>query len=313
MKLSIDRVFPHALRSISFLVFMAMTASIHAAELHFDSPQTFYSDREIFIKISSSGLSGKSLQWRLIYTGATVSAGEVIIPDSGIAEIKLSFPKLASGIVATAELACYAEPAKLQKQIFFFSDDDIFSNRKESVGNLGIGVFQPDEKSGNIVKLLETLGVRSSPISSISDYNGKIIIVSGLDFSENPGLFETLLDKCRDGSKVLILAPASGIIPLKDNEISRLLLADTDIIRDYNPKFDDKTWNGKAIFGTSLKTVPLDDGIAIELVPHKTRFQFCEISRKYSPGKIIICGFNLIELADESPSAGYLLKELIER
>lgn len=284
--------------------------SAFSAELRFDSPHTFYANKDIVLNIKSDGLNGKRLSWNLKYAGRSIAAGEQEIPSTGTTEVKFHFPELKAGVIAATEFNCFSGETKLQNDLFFFHPNP-FANETAFFNEQKIGVFQPDD-SKSISALLESYGIKSLKLSSIGGFDGKILIVSGINFSGNPGFFESLLNLSQKEIRVIIMSPISGTISLKSESIGRILLAGTDIIPEFNKKYDSYTWNGKQIEETSFKTVPFDGGIALEFVKEKERFSYCEIRSSNSKGKLIICGFNIGGLADESPSPAYLFRNLLK-
>jgi hypothetical protein len=145
----------------------------------------------------------------------------------------------------------------------------------------------------------------------VSGFDGKLLIASGINFNESPGLFDELLKLTQNGVKVIILPAFSGTLSLKSETINKLILSGTDIISEFNKKYDANSWNGGEITSMSFKIVPYDENTGLELTETKGSFSFCEIRNSLSKGKLIICGFNIIGLAKQSPTPAYLLKDLI--
>ena len=206
------------------LVFCLLFSSIIscAAEIKYDSPQTFYAGRESTINIKTEGLDGKNLAWNLKCSGLTIAAAELAVPESGAVELKFTFPEIKEGVsAAAAEFACVSGDKKLQKIVFFFSPNP-FSSKKKILEKLKIGLWAPSGDD-TAKKLLESLGGVTSEVANFAEFKDKLLIITGIDFGNFSGLEKDLINICASGSNILIINPKTGALPLRTESFKGMI------------------------------------------------------------------------------------------
>ena len=281
--------------------------SLSAAEIKYDSPQTFYAGRENIINIKTDGLSGKNLAWNLKYSGLTIAAAELAIPESGTVELKFTFPEIKEGVSVTAEFNCASGENRLQKNIFFFPANP-FSLKKKQLEKIKIGLWSP-EGYDIAKKSFESRGVVTSDIANFAEFKGEILIITGIDFGNFSGLDKDLVNICLTGANVIIINPKAGSLSLRTESFKNLILARNDKVTEYDKKFDSEKWGDSPPNGKFLNLIPLDTGVGIEISEKKNTFTF--MSAKIGKGELLICTWDIFGKADKSPSPLYLLDKII--
>ncbi|MFZ2656549.1 MAG: hypothetical protein WAX69_16570 [Victivallales bacterium] len=287
------------------LLFSSMILS--AAEIKYDSPQTFYAGKETVISIKTDGLNGKNLSWNLKYSGRTIAAAELAIPESGSLELKFTFPEIKDGVSGAAELVCRVGESKLQKNIFFFSPNP-FSQKKKIFENMKIGLWSP-EGDDSARKLLGSLGVATTDVANFADFKGELLIVCGIDLGNFPGLEKELVNICSSGSSILIINPAGGILPLKTESFRNMIFSRNEKIMDFDKKLDSDKWGDAFPNEKSLNLVPSDNGVAVVVADNRTGFTF--MSAKIGKGELVICTWDIFGKIEKSPTPVYLLEKMM--
>ncbi len=280
---------------------------LSAAELKYNSPQTFYAGRESTINIKTEGLNGKNFAWNLKYSGLTIAAAELAVPESGAVELKFTFPEIKEGVSAAAEFACVSGDKKLQKIVFFFSPNP-FSSKKKALEKLKIGLWAPSGDD-TAKKLLESLGVVTSEVANFAEFKEKILIITGIDFGNFSGLEKELINICSTGSNILIINPKAGALPLRTESFKNMIFSRNEKIIDFDKKFDLERWGDSAPNENSLSLIPLDGGVAVEVAGNKSSFT-C-MSAKIGKGELSIYTWDIFGKVDKSPTPVYLLEKII--
>jgi hypothetical protein len=283
------------------------SVSLSAAELKYDSPQTFYAGRETLINIRTEGLAGKHLSWNLKYSGRTIAAADLAVPDSGVVELKFTFPEIKDGVTATAELVCVSGDSKLVKNIFFFTQNP-FALKKIIYEKIKIGLWTPsgDESAA---KLLESLGVLTTDVANFADFKGELLIVCGIDFGNFSGLEKELVNICSDGTIILIINPQAGSLPLRTESFKNMIFSRNDKIVELDKKFDSERWGDSSPNEKSLSLIPLDSGVAVSVEDNKNGFTF--VSAKIGKGELAVLSWDIFGKIGKSPTPVHLLDKMI--
>lgn len=294
------------MKNLIIAVLLILSAFAYASELQFSSPHTFYADKDIILNIKSDGLSGKSLSWNLKYAGHTIAAGEQQIPENEITEVKFHFPELKPGVIATTEFSCFSGDTKFLSELFFYTPNP-FADNKKFLEELKIELWAP-ENDENAKKLLESLQVPFSMIANFAESKGKVLIVSSIDFGNFSGLSDDFSRICATGTRILIINPTAGSLPLKMKDFKEIVVARNAKITDFYKNFDSELWGNSFPNDKSFKLIPYDNGIAIEI--QKERGDFTYLSAKIADGELILCAWDIFGKSDKSPTPVYLLEKL---
>jgi len=286
--------------------FIFMLYALTAADISVEGPQTFYAGRESSITVKTEKESRDNISWNIRYSGAPVASGEQEI-SGGAAKIKFTFPETRPCVIAKAEFNCSCGDEKPKKDLFFYPPNP-FSEKKKSLEELSIEVWHT-EADGSVTELFKALEIPFSEISNFTESKGKVLIITGIDFSSFPGVAENLIRTASEGTKIIIINPL-GTFPFKTFEpITEILLAGNGKIKEFDKNFDDENWGGKAPSLRSLRLASYDGAPALEITEDRKNFTFCSL--KAGKGSIVICAWDIIGSSKASPTPLYLLDKLI--
>ncbi len=286
---------------------LLVAISLSAADIKYDSPQSFYANREIVLNIRTDGLAGRNFSWNVRYSGLTIAAAELAVPETGAVEIKFTFPEIKEGVSATAELVCVSGDKKLQKNLFFFAPNP-FAFRKKVLEKNKIGLWSPSGDD-TAKKLFESLGVATVDVANFADFKERLLVVVGIDFSNFSGLEKDIGGICSSGSNILIINPAGGALPLKTETFKNMLFSRNEKILEFDKKFDPEKWGDSLPNEKSLGLAPSDSAAALNVADNRNGFTF--MSAKIGKGELVVCSWDIFGKAEKSPTPLYLLEKLI--
>lgn len=272
---------------------------------------------------ASTSLSSPTVVWRLTYNNRTLAQGTCRIdPDisEGLpAELSLAVPALQEGVVIQAELTVVHpetnSPVLLRETIHIFSPD-AFSLKRQGLSDLKIGLYDPEKKTQ---AAFESIGLPFKQISNIDalpSFDGKLFIV-GQNADLGPGTWEELRKLAQRNIPVLVLASPKGRLDLTDNagnearEPDRLVLSRQTIIREMDKTLDTH-WppQGRTVV-SGVKIYSKEKAMYAEAGTSEEDWPWVEITFK-NGGKMILCGFDFVGTAEQSPAPRYLLSHLID-
>jgi hypothetical protein len=288
--------------------------------------QTFYADREQTFILKATDCVGKLLSWNMRYAGRTLASGESAVPQSGEVKIKIKFPKLNEGVAAAIKFTVFiGKEVEREKDLFLFYPNP-FAGSKKTFEEMNIGVWEAGGGKG-LSALLKKVDLPFVEVADPVNFAGNVLLVSGLDFDENPGISETLADLAEKGKKVVIIPPISGSFANFAKKSNAVILRKNDRIKEFNKKFDTKNWNGAEIGEKTLRISQIDDTPSLKFVEKSEGFTFVEIryEKGLDPGgekkihkttqsvnyKMILITWKILKAAEKSPTPLYLLKNII--
>ncbi len=144
-----------------------------------------------------------------------------------------------------------------------------------------------------------------------------MVIGEGLSLEDRRGLAETLLQLAAGGVPVLCLAPASGSFPFPgsggDPQPRRVVLGGCEVIRELDKRLDADTWapDGRvAAAGLELSTA--GRGALLSVAPPPRGWRWLEVVYPQG-GRLIVCGFGIVQHWDAGPTPRWLLLRILER
>jgi hypothetical protein len=143
---------------------------------------------------------------------------------------------------------------------------------------------------------------------------------SGLDFTEYPGLWEVILNICRQKISVLVLTPHRGFFPsieeiiLNESNGIGIRFLKSNIIHELDKKLDADAWppDEKMVMSTMTLCYVHKGGLVGEFGPGDIGWPWFEIDFMGKGGKIVLCGFGIVEKINAGPTPRFLLARLFE-
>ena len=219
----------------------------------------------------------------------------------------------------------------IRRSLYFFYPNP-FEGQKKALKERQIGVWETTE-GGTLSALLKSLEVPFAEVADPIQFNGQILLVTGIDFDSSPGALDALLELTKKGKKVIIMPPISGKFTLDVDKFDGIVLGGKEYIIGGNnfgvpplgglgsssippkggtpnrKKFDTESWNGKTIAQTRFNLIPSGETIELEFNKANKGFTYCELRKE--KGKVIITTWDIINGAKISPTPVYLFKILI--
>lgn len=279
-----------------------------------------------------------SLGWSLSAGGSAVQRGESPVSAgpgrSTVVEIRLHIPETKEGVVFPLVLSVSlagkkesAASARCDRTLWAFGEDP-FANRKEWLKKLNLRLFDPEEKTAEV---FDKAGVPFQPINSVDALagidDGVLVIGEGVSWKDYRALAELGVKAADKGAAVLFLAPGRGemsVPGMGEGESapkpSEIVMKEAAVIGELDKRLDWKGWppDGKMV-SRSLKlkgergpvTAAVEDGSGgwpwLEL-----RFNGGHAAGKPHGGRLVICGFALVEKWDCGPVPRFLLAGILD-
>lgn len=295
-----------------------------------DQSSNLFAGREtcLHFNIVSPNVPGASLRWNCTVSGSKVAAGKIRLAglDDGAARIAvpITVPALKDGVVMPAMLnvSLHADEsapalAALEKKLWFFPEDP-FADRRIWLENLKIHLFDPERKT---VELLSRLDVKfdeiHNPDALPAIKDGVLVVGEGVSFMDYRGLPGLLFRVSAAGVTVLCLAPAPGMVPVPGmgTELpvpGRLIFQNAAIIKELDKRLDVHAWSGNIASVKSSFAVGGARGNAVAEW-HANTDGWSWMEAQYNGrGRLIICGFGIVDQWEHGPTPRFLLLKLLE-
>ena len=304
----------------------AEPAAVLACREHWS---TFFGGREVrlhFAARSEPPVDGRLL-WSHAADGRTIARGELAAELKGggesEAEIRLRLPEVREGVVLDTQLSVVLADRRNQvlarhDRIVRLFPSDPFVDRRKWLGSLGIVLYDPKGATEAIFKahdLPHRLVGTPAALSGVAQ--GTVVIGEGLSLEDRRGLAETLLRLAAGGVPVLCLAPASGSLPFPGGgdgpQPRRVVLGGCEVIGELDKRLDADAWapDGR-VAAAGLELSAAGRGAAFSVAPPPRGWSWLEVVYPQG-GRLIVCGFGIVEHWDASPTPRWLLLRILER
>ena len=278
------------------------------------------STQTLHVLAQPSGAGIKRFGWSLAVDGRVVARGEVPAVG-GAAVIQVNIPAVKEGVVMPAVVSVEGlEPIvpATNKAVWIFAEN-AFSGKEEWLKSLDILLFDPD---GGTATILEKTGIPFTSIrnpEALVSSSGRLVIVGeGVSLEDYPALAETIMRAAVAGRAVLCLAPASGslLIPgafdLQSGRPILIRFAQSAVIKELDKRLDAEAWPADGRVDARDLALKSDrQQVVGEFLPPGSGWPWFEAEFP-GGGRLIICGFAVIEKWEQGPAPRYLLVRVIE-
>lgn len=268
------------------------------------------------------------VMWRFSADGRTIARGERAVKAGpampASVEMRIDVPPVKPGVIMQTTLSMSAVPAgsdkeaaTLDRTLWVFPEDP-FTGRAEWLKKLNLRLFDP---AGATAKLFTESGIpftetRNVDALTVGD-NGLLVVGEGVSFREYRGLAGSLLKAAAAGRPILCLAPNGGEMLLPDPDDhslpqpSSLVFHRQDVINQLDKRLDANGWKGgKAATGLKLRG---DRGqVVAEVANDAAAWPWMEVGFPKGSGKLVVCGFTIIDGWAASPTPRFLLVKVLE-
>ncbi len=273
-----------------------------------------------------------TIVWSLTAGGRVLVRGERSIPPADQARppvaISLRMPELNEGVaLATSlEVGLYADPGgshrlTWQGPIQLLHRNPFFASSRW-LKELNIDLFDPEKKTAAVFEQLGVPYRAQNNVNALSHFTGSMLVVgAGLDFNQYRGLWPTLLDLTKQGKVVFVLAPAAGSLELPtkraasvtDAPLPDLDLRDCNAIANLDGKLDHAEWPPHGtVVKSSLILEARGTTVAVRIADGDIGWPWIELKYPGRGGRVIVCGFAIVDTIDAAATPRHLLARIIE-
>lgn len=223
--------------------------------------------------------------------------------------------------------------AILRKPIWLFPRD-AFTQLRPTLNERRIQLFDPLGATADIFSKAEIPHRRLRNPEQIAADQGLIVVGEGVSLEKQPGLADLPVKLAAGGARVLFLAPQDGNLSLSDVGgplalPEALILKGRTIICEFDHRLDWRVWpQGGPPPVRSFLVSHDDDQVQAAVSDARPGWPWLELRyagldspppmkvgtpRDDSGGRLILCGFRVIENWDNGPTPRYLLARVLEQ
>jgi hypothetical protein len=238
--------------------------------------------------------------------------------------IRLPVPPVKDGVIQGAKLhvAIFADgkekpEAVLVKLLWIFPENP-FADRSRWLKDLKIVLFDPEKKTAEVFKQTNVPFEQRPNVAGLGEIKeGTLIVGEGVSFKQFPDLPETLTRAAAGGVNVLCLAPADGTLTIPGVDVkapapTSLVWKRQTIIQEFDDRLDAQDWSGGKPVGSSIAVQALEGRVVGVVSRNAAGWPWLEARFAPAKGKLVICGFGMIERWQASPTPRFLLARLLE-
>ncbi len=235
-------------------------------------------------------------------------------------------PHVKQGVILQARLVvsvhqddAAGKAVEHEKRIWIFPNDP-FADRSEWLENLKITLFDPEEKTADIFDEANIPFKVARNVTSLEECrDGLIVIGEGASLEDYRGLPETMLQLASSGLPVLCLAPSEGAVEISATSDRLRIrpravsLRRRDVIAELDKRLDAVAWpQCKMALGGLAFRIEVDRVLA-EVSQGGRAWPWVEVDYQKKGGRLLVCGFGVIEHWESGPTPRFLLVRMFER
>jgi hypothetical protein len=212
--------------------------------------------------------------------------------------------------------------ASLEKPLWVFPENPM-ADRSRWLARLKLHLFDPP---GKTQQCLKRLNVPFSPVRNVDAIpairQGVLLVGEGTSLARYRGLPAAMFKAAAGGVPVLCLAFSEGTMVLPGTRGAdvpspeRLVLRHSDVIGELDKRLDARGWppDGR-IVASSLRLAAERNRVTAGVVRSGQPgegWPWLEAGFPGSGGRLVVCGFGLVEKWDEGPTPRFLFARLLE-
>ena len=280
-----------------------------------------------YVVAGQAPLEGR-IVWSYSAQRRTIARGELsanVGPHGPITiEIPLRLPEVREGIAYDTELRLQLvddrqNVAAEHNRVIRLFPRDAFADRREWLDRLKIVLYDPTEKTE---KTFDEADVPYAYMRSLTALKatseGMVVIGEGVSWTDYPALPEALVELAAGGRSVLCLAPADGYLVFPGVEQGqpkpgRVSLRRNDVIGELDKRLDADAWPPRGeMVAAAVQPTSRSGRVVLAVTDSPEAWPWLEVAYP-GGGRLIVCGFGLIDHWQAGPTPRYLLVRVFER
>ncbi len=290
----------------------------------------FFCDNEVklqFLVETTAPIDGRLL-WSYSAERRLLARGElgVAVGSDKRTEVELSLrlPAIREGVVYDTQLKLRLVDSRgdvvgqHDRTLWLFPRDP-FAGRRQWLRDLKITLYDPEGTTQRVLSEAEVpcrLVPTLPTLETTSD--GVVVVGENVSLRAHPALPDILVKLAASGRPVLCLAPSDGSFPFPGSEADQPMptsvsLRTGDVVREFDKRFS-------AVF-RSPGGQPLGCGLEIGSQRVRTTLSATDSPRGWpwlevmypGGGRLIVCGFRVVDSWDTGPTPRYLMMHIFER
>jgi hypothetical protein len=288
------------LKRIIFIIAVVYAGSAWAKKVIL-SQQNFYAGQKSEFTIQQPKLTGV-VNWRLTFFGRFSESGK-FVANANEARIEFKAPNLNPGVTVKGKFTVKSSSKTFGFPIYLYSQEPFID--KAEFNKLKICVWNLGQDANWIELLLKKHGITFKQTDNFDNFDGDVLLISGIDFNEFSGIAENLFNWCKNGKRIIILAPILGLFPLPSEAFEEFSAFKSTAIHKFNKKFE--------LLPTlsTFKHASSDELSSLDFSKKQNGYSFCRI--KHGRGEIILCGWDIQGKLKTNPTALYFFKILLTK
>ena len=289
-----------------------------------------FSGKEAVFHVNVTGTAPfhGTVGWQCVVDGRTLARGEQLVEapavSPGTLTIRLAVPEVKAGVILQARLSVVTmdsgkETGRTDKVLWIFPGDAIAGHEAWLKG-LDIRLFDP---VGRTSKLFDENKIPCTLLRNVDAFSGVrkgiLVIGEGVSFREYRGLADMLFKSASKGGRVLCLTPDGGEMTLPvtgEGEMlqpDRLMFRQADIVTELDKRLDPRGWQTSKVMESGLRLRGDRGPVVAETCVGKGAWPWMELDYAAVNGKLVVCGFGIVNVWAESPTPRFLLMKVLER
>lgn len=309
-----------------------VVAQTGAVQLVVQEPwHTAFAGRDVVLHAVVTAATAREVRvsWRLSADGRTLQRGEsalgVTAGVPAVVPIALRLPALNAGVsraldldVSVAGGGTPLAEAKCRHALQVFAEQ-AFAERVSWLRDIKLRVFDPEARTAALLTAAEVPFASVSSVDALATLeDGTLLIGEGVSFEDYRGLWAQLVARAAAGVRVLVLAPSAGNAALPGAAGSELASPcavawrRADIILELDKRLDATGWAPDGVLPAHGLALEAERG-GVNVVVRAGAADWTWLDMRFAPaGRLIVCGFKVIEAWEASPTPRYLLLRLLE-
>ena len=324
---------PAILLAVYFLLGRDVDVKLFAADVRIESVEHWsnvFDGEEIVqrFRIPNAAANAEAIGWRVTMETAVINRGESVLkadPNLGpLLTVQFRLPEGGPRVILslTIHITRHGQEV-LAKRLWIFPRNP-FTQPIPGLGTREIVLFDPQRTTAPRLEEADVQFRLVKHVDALAELRGGVLLIGhGTNFREHRALSSVVLQVANRGVTVVCLAPSAGVIPFPDDEgsdgqdesksavLQNFRLGRTDVIAAFDKRLDFRDWRGKSsVIASTFKINGKDKKMTAEVSTENRGWSWIEADFA-NRGRLIVCGFNIMEQWDAGPAPRHTLWHLL--